>query len=75
MNPLTLLLIIISALLFVIVLFIPFIMSILDPKNIPDNLANYYSSKKMTTTIVVGVIMLVVVGAIWLYAFKFGLLN
>ena len=74
MNPVTILLIGISILLGVLVIFIPVIMSVLDPHNIPDNLVNYYRSKKIKVTLIVGVIALVVVGAIWLYAYKFGLL-
>lgn len=74
MNPVTILLIGISILLGVFVVFIPVIMSVLDPHNIPDNLANYYSSKKLKVTLIVGAIALVIVGAIWLYAYKFGLL-
>lgn len=42
MNSLIILLIGISILLVVFVIFIPVIMSVLDPHNIPDNLTNYY---------------------------------
>ena len=75
MSPLTILLIGISIVLVLLVFFIPVIMSVLDPHNIPDNLANYYRSKKIKVTLIVGVIALIIVGAIWLYAFKFGLLG
>lgn len=74
MNPVTILLICISIILVIFVVFIPVIMSVLDPHNIPDNLTNYYKSKKLKVTLIVGDIALVVVGAIWLYAYKFGLL-
>lgn len=75
MNPLTVLLIGITVVLALLVFFIPMIMSVLDPHNIPANLANYYRSKKLKVTLVVGVIVLIIVSVIWLYAFKFGLVG
>lgn len=75
MNPVTILLISISIVLATFVILIPFIMSVLDPHNIPTNLANYYRSKKIKVTLIFSVIVLVVVAAIWLCAYKFGLLS
>lgn len=74
MNPMTVLLIIISVIFVGVTALIPLIMSILDPKNIPINLRNYYSSKKTKTTIIFGICALVVVGGIWLFSFCFGLI-
>ena len=75
MNPVTILLISISVVLAIFVIFIPFIMSVLDPRNIPTNLANYYRSKKIKVTLIIGVIVLIIVAAIWLFSYKFGLLS
>ena len=75
MSPLTILLIGISIVLVLLVFFIPVIMSVLDPHNIPDNLANYYRSKKIKVTLIFSVIVLVVVAVIWLCSYKFGLLS
>ena len=61
MNPLTILLIGISIVLVLLVFFIQVIMSVLDTHNIPDNLANYYRSKKIKVTLIVGVIALIIV--------------
>ena len=75
MNPVTILFISISIVLVTFVILIPFIMSVLDPHNIPDNLANYYRSKKIKVTLIFSVIVLVVVAVIWLCSYKFGLLS
>ena len=75
MNPLTFLLIGISIVLVTFVILIPFIMSVLDPHNIPASLVNYYRSKKIKVTLIFSVIVLVVIAVIWLCAYKFGLLS
>ena len=74
MNPVTILFISISIVLVTFVILIPFIMSVLDPHNIPARLVNYYRSKKIKVTLIFGVIVLIIVAAIWLCAYKFGLL-
>ena len=75
MNPVTILLISISVVLAIFVILIPFIMSVLDPRNIPTSLVNYYRSKKIKVTLIIGVIALIIVAAIWLFSYKFGLLS
>ena len=75
MNPVTILLISISVVLAIFVILIPFVMSVLDPRNIPTNLVNYYRSKKIKVTLIIGVIVLIIVAAIWLFSYKFGLLS
>ena len=74
MNPVTILLISISVILLAVVAFIPFIMTILSPHNLPDHLSNYYSSNIFKTTFLGGLIMFVIILAIWLFAYCFGLL-
>ena len=74
MNPVTILLISISIVLVTFVILIPFIMSVLDPHNIPASLANYYKSKKIKVTLIFSVIVLVIIAVIWICAYEFGLL-
>lgn len=75
MNPVTILLISISIVLVTFVILNPFIMSVLDPHNIPASLVNYYKSKKIKVSLIFSVIVLIIVVVIWLCAYKFGLLS
>ena len=73
MEPSVVLLIFFSIILVVIAFMIPIIMSVLDPRNIPNNLRGYYSKKKRIATIIAFVIVGIIMLIAWTYVFVFAL--
>ena len=73
MQPIIILSIIFSVVLLLIAVGIPFIMSLLDPHNIPTNLVNYYKKKKVWATIIACIIAVVLIASIWGYVLGFAI--